>query len=138
MRFSLTWNTSDVVLIFLHSPLVPAQCRLALSSCSTIFMSYGELRKGLTTGSKILFRYFGIFKVHSTLFKNVVGRECTPHHLPQPQFLAHKAQLIVYQGGVEHGHEHLYDTDRYGSRLTEEFFASNVHVVTSNQPLSCR
>ena len=34
------------------------------------------------------------------------------------------AQLSVHQGGVEHGHEHLYDTVRYGSRLTIELSAS--------------
>ena len=61
---------------------------------------------------------------------------CIPNNLPQPQFLAHRVQLSVHQGGVEYGHDHLYDTDRYGSRLTIELSA--IYVAASYQPLSCR
>ena len=104
-----------------------------VASCSIIFWSLGELRKGLTTGSRILFRYVRGFKVLVNSFK---GRECTPHHLPQPQFLAHRVELSVNKRGVEHGHGHLYNTERYGSRLTKEHSVS--YVVASYQPLSYR
>ena len=61
------------------------------------------------TGSSIWFCHF--WGIQSTVqhfqIKNAVGRERTPHHLPQPQFLAHRAQLSIRQGGVEHRHDHI-------------------------------
>ena len=66
----------------------------------------------------------------------MVGKERTPHTSQRHSSLHTGPKLSVHQGGVEHGHEHLYDTDRYGFRLTIELSAS--YVVASYQPLSCR
>ena len=117
---------------------MPVRCGNALSSCSSIFWPLGKLRKGTTIGSRISLRYCWEFKVLFNTFKSRKRlEENTPTTTsPSHSSLQNRAQLSIHQGGIPHGQDHLYDTDRYRPRLTKELSASG--VVASYQPLSCR
>ena len=69
---------------FLYSSVVSARCSLAFSSCSTMCWSLGELRKGLTTGSDILFCHFWEFKVPCNTSKLRMRSEENAVHTTSP------------------------------------------------------